>query len=104
MSKIFGERLQLLLKKRNISQKDLSEMIDSTEATISRYISGAREPKAEVLADIAKVLNTTSDYLLGIENMDDFNFPKVERILARNASTMTEHEKRALINALFGEV
>ena len=79
-------------------------MIDSTEATISRYISGVREPKAEVLAEIAKVLNTTSDYLLGIENKDDFNFPKVERILARNASTMTEQEKRALINALFGEV
>lgn len=104
MGKEFGERLQRLLKKRNITQKELSERIDSTEATISRYISGAREPKAEVLADIAKVLNTTSDYLLGIENADDFNFPKVERILARNASTMTENEKRALINALFGEV
>lgn len=97
-----GARISQLLKSRNIQQKELAEQIGITEATISRYISGTREPKPEVLANIATALRTTSDYLLGIEN-DDFNFHHVRRIIARNSSSMTEQEKKALIDALFGE-
>ncbi len=103
MSKAFGERLLSLLQKQGITQRELAERINSTEATLSRYVSGDREPKAEVLANIATALHTTSDFLLGIEKNDDFDFNKVERLLARNSSKMTEKEKRALITALFGE-
>ncbi len=103
MSKAFGERLLSLLQKQNITQRELAERINSTEATLSRYVSGDREPKAEVLANIAMALHTSSDYLLGIEKNDDYDFQKVERLLARNSSKMSEKEKRALISALFGE-
>ncbi len=103
MSKAFGERLLSLLQKQGVTQRELAERINSTEATLSRYVSGNREPKAEVLANIATALHTTSDFLLGIEKNDDFDFNKVERLLARNSSKMTEKEKRALITALFGE-
>ena len=102
MSKDFGERLLAQLRHQGITQKQLADRINTTEATLSRYVSGDREPKAEVLANIATALGTTSDYLLGIER-DDFDFPRVQRILTRNASSMTKQEKRALINALFGE-
>jgi transcriptional regulator with XRE-family HTH domain len=102
MSKKLGDRISELLKKRNISQKELATQIGVTEAAMSRYIAGTREPKPEVLANIATALHTTSDYLLGIEN-DDFNYNNVKRIIARNSSKMTEQEKKALIDALFGE-
>lgn len=102
MSKEFGQRLLWLLQKRGMTQRELADRINTTEATLSRYISGNREPKADTLANIATALHTTSDYLLGIEN-DDFDFPKCERLLARNSNTMTEKEKKALISALFGE-
>ena len=55
-----------------------------------------------MIANIATALHTTSDYLLGIEK-DDFDYPRVRRLIARNASSMTELEKKELINALFGE-
>ena len=102
MGKEFGKRLFSLLQKQGITQKELADRINTTEATLSRYVSGDREPKADMLANIATALHTTSDYLLGIEK-DDFNFPKVERLLARNAAAMSEKQKRALISALFGE-
>lgn len=102
MSKQFGERLLSLLQKQGITQKQLADLVNTTEATLSRYVSGDREPKAEMLANIATALNTTSDFLLGIEK-EFFDFPKVERILARNASQMSEQQKKALITALFGE-
>ncbi|MEG0836278.1 MAG: helix-turn-helix transcriptional regulator [Christensenellaceae bacterium] len=102
MSKELGKRISESLKKSNTQQKELAERIGITEAVMSRYISGDREPKPETLANIATALNTTSDYLLGIEN-DEFDYPRVRRIIARNASAMTDEEKKALINALFGE-
>ena len=102
MSKAFGERLLSLLQKQGVTQKELAERINTTEATLSRYVSGDREPKADMLAIISTALHTTSDFLLGIEK-DEFNFPKVERLLARNSAKMSEKQKRALISALFGE-
>ena len=102
MGKELGMRISQLLRTRNIQQKELAEQIGITETAISRYIAGTREPKPEVIANIATALHTTSDYLLGIEN-NDFNFHQVRRIIARNSSSMTEQEKKALINALLGE-
>ena len=102
MGKELGMRISQLLRTRNIQQKELAEQIGITETAISRYIAGTREPKPEVIANIATALHSTSDYLLGIEN-NDFNFHQVRRIIARNSSSMTEQEKKALINALFGE-
>lgn len=102
MGKDLGLRIAETLRKCGISQKELAARIGVTEAVISRYVSGDREPKPEVLANIATALNTTSDYLLNIER-DEFDFPRVQRILARNASSMSEQEKKALITALFGE-
>lgn len=102
MSKAFGERLSSQLQKQGMTQKELAERINTTEATLSRYVSGDREPKADVLANIATALHTTSDYLLGIEK-EEFDFPKIERLLARNSATMSEKQKRVLISALFGE-
>ena len=102
MGKELGMRISQLLKTRNVQQKELAEQIDITEASMSRYIAGTREPKPDVIANIATALHTTSDYLLGIEN-DDFNYHHVRRIIARNSSSMTEQEKKALIDALFGE-
>lgn len=62
-----GERISAELKQKGIQQKELAARIGITEATLSRYISGTREPKPETLANIATALHTTSDYLLGIE-------------------------------------
>ena len=102
MGAALGARISELLRKRGISQKELAERIGLGEATMSRYISGSRDPNPETLANIATALHTTSDYLLGIED-DAFDFPRVRRIIARNASERTDQEKKALINALFGE-
>ena len=102
MGKELGKRINEVLKKRNMSQKDLAERLGISEVVISRYITGGREPKPEMVANLATALHTTSDFLLGIEN-DDFSYPRVQRIIARNAASMTNEEKRELINALFGE-
>lgn len=102
MGKELGQRILQALRAKGISQKELATTVGLTEAVVSRYISGERDPKPETVANIATALHTTSDYLLGIES-EGFDHPRVCRLIARNASSMTEKEKKELIDALFGE-
>ncbi|MDD6021765.1 MAG: helix-turn-helix transcriptional regulator [Oscillospiraceae bacterium] len=102
MGKELGQRILSAIRMKGISQKELATIVGVTEGVISRYVSGEREPKPDMIANIATALHTTSDYLLGIEN-DGFNYPRIRRMIARNASSMTKSEKKELINALFGE-
>ncbi len=83
-----------------MTQRELANKIHTTEATLSRYISGDREPKASILASIATALNTTSDFLLGIEK-SEFNFPKIEHLLMKHSATMSKKQKQSIISALF---
>lgn len=99
----FAKRLSEALEKSEMTQKELAVRIGVTTATLSRYISGERLPKIDVVANMATALHTTSNYLLGQEDNMEFDFMQVERLLARNAAKMTVKEKKALINALFNE-
>ncbi len=102
MGKELGQRILQAIRSKGISQRELAVTIGVTEAVISRYISGERDPKPDVIANIATALHTTSDYLLGIER-DEYDHPRICRLIARNASAMSEKEKKELIDALFGE-
>lgn len=107
MSKIFGERLSNLLKESNITQKELAMIIGINEATISRYINGEREPKPKTIANIATILNTSSDYLLGIEEnetKDNIDYPYIKKIIARNVNNLTENEKKELITVILDHI
>lgn len=102
MGKDLGLRISGALQKCGITQKQLAERIGVNEDVVSRYVSGKRDPKPDVLANIATALHTTSDFLLSIEK-EEFDHPRICRLIARNASSMTKQEKKELINALFGE-
>lgn len=65
---VFGERLKRLLTKKDITQYELADIVQTTDATISRYITGKREPRADTALKIADALDTTVDYLYGRTN------------------------------------
>ncbi len=101
----FSERLQSLMRQRNVTQRQLADRINVTEASMSRYVKGERMPRMNTVADMATALHTTSDFLLGrdTEHDESFDFTQVKRILARHASSLTAEEKNELINALFAK-
>lgn len=101
MKKVLGERITKLLIKNNISQKTFADTLGVSEATISRYLADEREPKPEMLANIATALGTTSDYLLGIdEENDDYSYAKVRMMLARHSSGLSNDEKKELMSII----
>lgn len=63
----FSNTLYELLKQKGINQRMLAEMANTTEATISRYLTNARRmPRADLVIAIADALNVSTDYLLGL--------------------------------------
>lgn len=75
-----GDRILNLRKELSLSQKELADKVGITEASLSRYENNKREPKGEIIAKLAKALNTTTDYLLGnIHNDDIYTAPLTEK-------------------------
>lgn len=68
--KIFSKRLKEQLNKKGMTQKELAEKIGTTEASVSRYVSGQRIPKASVVFKIATAIGVSTDYLLGMEEKE----------------------------------
>ena len=62
----FGSRLKALRKSAGITQAQLANKLQLASGTISAYEQGLKYPSIEVLIKICDILNTSSDYLLGI--------------------------------------
>lgn len=65
MQEIFIKRLVGLMENVNMTQTELAKRIGTTNVTISRYVSGERKPRIEIVVEIAKVFGVSVDYLLG---------------------------------------
>ena len=61
----FIKNLSILLEESDITQRELAENVEVTEVTISRYLSGERSPRIEIVTKIANFFNVTTDFLLG---------------------------------------
>ena len=51
-----------------VSQRELAQKCGVNESLISRFLSGARLPRIDTLVKMAKALNVSTDYLLGISD------------------------------------
>ncbi|MDT3700764.1 MAG: helix-turn-helix transcriptional regulator [Thermincola sp.] len=63
---IFNENLKQIMDVRGVNQKWLSDESNIPEATISRYVNGVHMPTINLIIKLAKALNVSVDYLLGI--------------------------------------
>ena len=89
-----------LMIQHHLSQRDLAGMSGVTEAAMSRYLAGDRQPRAEKIANMATALRTTSDALLGKEDsLSDLE--KAICLVARNADSIPDKVKRDLVRLLF---
>lgn len=67
---IFAERIKELREEKSLYQKQLGDKIGVAQSVISKYERGEATPSYEVLFKLAQVLDTTTDYLLGLTDFD----------------------------------
>lgn len=61
----FSARIKLIRKERKLTQKQMAELLSTTERNYQYYEAGAREPTLETFVEIADVLQVSTDYLVG---------------------------------------
>lgn len=66
---MFAGRLELALKEKGITQKELAIKIDVTPQTINDYVVGRREPNMRTKLAIAQALGVGIGYLLGRDSV-----------------------------------
>ena len=107
---IFSKRLKKALYHNNrMTQHDLSVLTKISEVSISRYVNGDRMPKGPEIAIMARVLNVSTDYLLGLD--EDMNGKEkgtiyVDEILKyckEAADCWADFSKKALDNIGHGD-
>ncbi len=65
---VFGERLKALREERELSQRELAEIIGISKGAVYYYESDGRAPDIVTLEKISVCFNVSTDYLLGRTN------------------------------------
>ena len=61
----FSAKIKEIRKERKLTQKQMAELLGTTERNYQYYESGAREPNLETFVEISDILNVSTDYLIG---------------------------------------
>ena len=68
----FGDKIKKLRNERNWTQDFVSKKLNISSPALSRYESGACEPKdLAMVSEFAKLYSVTTDYLLGLSDEQD---------------------------------
>lgn len=78
------KEIRIARKKKKLTQEQLGKLVGVSEATISKYEVGTREPDNDMLLRLAEVLGVSVMYLLTGEEENPFPFSSGELQLIRN--------------------
>lgn len=96
---MFSNRLKFLRKQNKLSQEELAKKINTTKGTISNYENEHSTPSNEVLNDLANVLNTTTDYLLGrTDNPNPINNNDLPELTEKDERDITKDLEKMINN------
>lgn len=88
----FGENLKRLRKERNLSQEQLSEMLNVSRQAISKWESNKTYPDIENLMLLRNIFNITLDDLLFDKNTDKIESMIESSKLPTNSTNYDENE------------
>jgi transcriptional regulator with XRE-family HTH domain len=104
-----GKRIKEQRKKNKLTQEELAAQLLVDRVNVSYWEVGSRDIKTGDLIALAKALNTTSDYLLGLERGITPGISKVIEMLGLSEKTIDflsdpKHQvHRDLVNRMIEE-
>lgn len=97
MDEDFATRLKKAMQIRNIKATELSEKAQLPKSAISQYLSGLYEAKQKSIFKLAKVLNVSESWLMGLD-------VPMERNFDNNTQGMGEKSKGSAIVFVYGTI
>lgn len=99
---IFRENLKALMDSRGYSAKSLAEDLNCVPSTVSRYLTGIRQPDLPYVLKIAEHFNVSIDWLMGNCGEKYDVLPEEYQRLIRLYSVATEAD-RNVVNVLLSK-
>lgn len=87
-----GEKIKKARESQGMKQKDFADTLELSQAAVSQFESGARQPTPKTIEKICKVLAITKEELVGEENKENFE----KAMLMRNLKGLSPESIRKL--------
>lgn len=65
---MYGKRIREERQLKGLSQRQLADMISTTQSTIGKYEREELQPNVEVITKLCKIFECSADYLLGLSD------------------------------------
>ncbi len=89
-----GQRLAEIRRERGFGQVDIAEQLGIAQSLVSRYERGELRIHAELLCQLADLLDVTPNDILGYESGKNGTSIKIPRRLQKRLSTFDKLSKR----------
>ena len=98
---MIGDRIKYLRKQANLTQSQLAERLNLSQATIASWENGTRRPDLDLLPVLAETFGVSVDELLGREDAEDRPPRTIEaRIVSFGMDQLPQDERDRIINVL----
>lgn len=102
---LIGKRIEMMIKKHKMQNKEVAEYIGVTPPNINNYIRGEVAPQPHALVKMAKLFHTSVDYLTGktdnpneIEGTNQLDVDALaHKVWTYKGVELTEEEKQKLM-------
>lgn len=102
---MLGNRLKKLRLEKKLTQLQVAKQVNISEARYNLYENNRRQPDYNLLKDLAKVLDTTTDYLLGNDSTTKtINTIIPDSELADKLNVLVESENAKVLFDKLGEL
>lgn len=88
------QKLVKIRKEKNISQSDIAKILNTTQQQVSKYENEKQELPIRHLITIAKELNISTDYILGLEIKKEKNLKEEEEYILNLYNGLSVPNKR----------
>lgn len=92
-----GERLREERIAQNLTQEDMAKKLGITRQAYGNYETGKRDVDSQTLVNIVKILNVSSDYLLGLSTTKSFDYNLQTEVIEIKDWTDEEKELAKII-------
>lgn len=91
----FSGTLVRMMRREDISQRELARRANLSDAAVSRYVQGKRFPNSKAMIELSKALNCSIEDL-----MQESTESELESIIKKAISSLNESERNFLISEL----
>ncbi|QQE75685.1 helix-turn-helix transcriptional regulator [Brevibacillus composti] len=107
--KLMGQRIKSLREKHGMSQDELANRLGMNRTNVSNYESGRTVPPGNIIKELADLLKTNADYLLGrsetsdslsIYDTDSEDLDDDIRTIQRAAKKMSHKDRKRMMEII----